>query len=102
MAEWTKEERIEAAGKLYAIAWGTLDDDYPGLRPLRLESMLRPWSENPNQHVHILEAIRLQCEVTALREALDNLRSIDVCACLDNEDYCPHAVADRLLTKIPK
>ena len=46
--------------------------------------------------------MKLQCEVTALREALENLRSVDECACLDNDDYCPHAIAYRLLTKIPK
>lgn len=74
MAEWTKEEMTAAGQRIIRRFDG----------------------------VYSLELAEMECEVTALREALVNLRSIDECACLDNEDYCPHAVADRLLAKIPK
>lgn len=73
--EWTREEMEAAKGKLRKIHSDFTR--YPAV-------------------------VNLQCEVTALRETLRNLRATDLCGCLDDDDNCPHAVADRLLAHIPK
>jgi DNA polymerase III delta prime subunit len=60
MAEWTEEEKIDAAGKVYEAVTSRAE------MWARKDAIIAAHNEN---------AIRLQCEVTALRGALEQLQA---------------------------
>lgn len=88
--DWTKEQRIAASRKLAIKKFG--EDDAS-------EAEHHMWAQRTGD---IAEAITLQCEVTALREALEKLREESSrthhrrCKCFSCKDV------KELLTQIPK
>ena len=71
MTDWTKEERIAAAERIATIRYG--EEQMKTWRDAHVEAVLKAfdWNNDPNMTVHVSLALNLQCEVTALREALN-------------------------------
>jgi hypothetical protein len=82
MADWTDEE--------YTVAADHVDQKAEA-------SPLDGWDDSV-----AAVAIVLQCEVTALRVALEECRSILVDDCEYEEDYASVIAIDAVLTRIPK